>query len=260
MADSEGSREQFLHLCEEMIAAWQSIPAPAAVPVGDGTRAALSEIGAVEIIWGWTARVIRLGEAALILDRHGFDTEVSPTIRSMVEHVIALPWVIDQRGRAYQALGRQRAYSMEVFKKAQTPGWTLTGEAAELIERAINIETDEDTKSEDINLATLHRAQRYDLLTAYQSWLVETWATHASFDSATVYSELDTAAMKGKLSRTARPSGRAVPAAVAMGQQAALSLYAQFDPRALGSRPAAWLEGMEAAKEQFMQEQRSAVH
>ena len=41
MADSKGSREQFLHLCEEMIAAWHSIPAPAAVPVGDGTRAAL---------------------------------------------------------------------------------------------------------------------------------------------------------------------------------------------------------------------------
>ena len=36
---------------------------------------------------------------------------------------------------------------MEMFKKAQTPGWTLTGEAAELIEKAINIETDEDTKS-----------------------------------------------------------------------------------------------------------------
>jgi len=32
---------------------------------------------------------------------------------------------------------------METFKKAQKPGWTLTGEAAELIEKAVNIENND---------------------------------------------------------------------------------------------------------------------
>lgn len=140
-----------------MIATWKTAPAPAPVPIGDGSRAALSEIGAVEVMWGWTARVVRMAEAALLLERHGFDSEVSPIIRSMVEHAIALPWVLDHRGRAYQALARQRAHSMEIFKKVQTPGWPLTDEAAELLEKAITIETDEDTRSEDLNLATSHR-------------------------------------------------------------------------------------------------------
>jgi hypothetical protein len=35
------------------------------------------------------------------------------------------------------------------FQEGADAGWTLTGEAAELIEKAINIETDEDTDSKD---------------------------------------------------------------------------------------------------------------
>jgi hypothetical protein len=249
------THDEFVALCEDMLTAWQTVPPPSSVPIGDATRATLSEnLGAVEIIWGWTARVARLAEAALLLERYGFDTEIAPTIRSMVEHVIALPWVIDKRGAAYQALARQRSHSVEMFKKAQTARWTLSGEAAELLEKAINIETDDDTRSEDVNLATRHRAKAYGLDVAYQVWLLETWATHASFESATVYSEFDVAARTGKLSHYARPSGRMTAGAVAQALQAALTYYADFDENALAGRPAEWLSRMAEIMDQFKRE------
>lgn len=254
------ARDEFISLCEDMLTAWRNAPSPPAAQIGDGSRAALSEnLGAVEIIWGWTARVVRLAEAALLLDRNGFDSEIAPTIRSMVEHVIGLPWVIDQRGKAYQALARQRAYTMELFKKAQTPEWTLSGEAADLLEKAINVETDEDTKSEDANLATFHRAKRYDLGVAYQVWLLETWATHASFESGTVYSEFDVAGRTGRLSRNARSSGRVTPGAVAQALQAALAFYAEFDPNAFQGSPAEWLTRMIHIMEKFERERQAAT-
>ena len=92
---------RFRGLTREMISAWQAcLPSPK-VHIPDETRSAVSDAGAVAVIWGWTSRVARTAEAAILLHREGFNVEVAPLVRSMLEHAIALHWVVDKRGRAY---------------------------------------------------------------------------------------------------------------------------------------------------------------
>ena len=86
---------RFIDLIEDMTAAWREAPNPQQVVMPEMTRASLSDAGAIAVIWGWTARVMRMAESALLLHRAGFDTELAPLVRSMLEHAIALPWVAD---------------------------------------------------------------------------------------------------------------------------------------------------------------------
>lgn len=155
---------RFIEITEDMIAAWHRAPAPESVALPDTTRASLSDAGAIAVLWGWTARVVRTAESALLLHRSGFDAELAPLLRSMLEHAIALPWVADKRGKAYQTLARERADGWSRFKAAQSKEWTLEGKAAALLESAATVETDEDTLPENTRLKTLHRAQAYHVV------------------------------------------------------------------------------------------------
>jgi hypothetical protein len=121
---------QFIALAEEMIAAWDVVPQPARVGLRDYSRASLSEVGAVAVAWGWTTRVVRTAQAALLLHRDGFDSELTPLLRSMLEHSIAIQWVVDRKSPAYQTLAREKADGWATFAKAQETGWTLEGAAA----------------------------------------------------------------------------------------------------------------------------------
>ena len=82
----------------------------------------MAEIGAVAVIHGWIARLIRTGEAALILDERGYGEEASPLVRSMHEHAIGPWWLVDQRGDAFQALSRSRSNEMRKLREAQAQG------------------------------------------------------------------------------------------------------------------------------------------
>jgi hypothetical protein len=208
------------------------------------------------VTWGWTARVLRMAEATLLLHREGFDTELAPLLRSMQEHAIALPWVADRRGRAYQALARQRAEGWSRFKAAQTDSWTLEGEAAVLLESAMAVQTDEDTDSEKTLLKTLHRAQTYGLEPLYQAWLLETWSTHATLMSAEPYFDVDPETLRGTLNRTGsfEPPGYRVIGSVAMAVHTALTNYEKIHEGAFRGRLHEW----EITFEQIMSDARGS--
>jgi hypothetical protein len=224
-----------------MIAAWREVPTPPSVTLPDVTRASLSDAGAIAVIWGWTARVARTAEAALILHREGFDIGASPLLRSMLEHAIALSWVADKRGRAYQALARERADGWAQFKAAQSESWTLEGEAAALLGKAITVETDEDTLSQDYLLKTFHRAQTYSLGSLYQGWLIETWSTHATMLSAEPFFEVEPGTHKGKLFRVgSEPDNLQVAGTIALAVHTSLATYEQIDEAAFPGRLREW--------------------
>ena len=233
---------RFIDLIEDMTAAWREAPNPQPVVMPDMTRASLSDAGAIAVIWGWTARVMRMAESALLLHREGFDTELAPLVRSMLEHAIALPWVADKRGRAYQTLARERADGWSRFKAAQTDAWTLEGEAAALLESAIHVETDEDTHSENTLLRTLHRAQTYNLEPLYQAWLLETWSTHATMTSAEPYFDVDPETLRGTLNRTGSgaPAGYQISGGIAIAVHTSLASYEKVDAAAYPRRLNEW--------------------
>jgi hypothetical protein len=229
--EENATDDLFRNLTRAMISAWQACPPRPKVHIPEETRAAVSDAGAVAVIWGWTARVVRMAEAALLLHGEGFNVEVAPLVRSMLEHAIALHWVVDKRGRAYQTLAREKADGWARFHAAQERGWTLEGEAAELLKQAVQIETDEDTFSENYLLKTLHRAQAYDLGALYQAWLVETWSTHATLHSAEAYFDVDPETRQGRLYRAVQspPHDHYVPGGVTIAVFTTLTCYAMID-------------------------------
>jgi hypothetical protein len=228
--------QQFAVLCEEMIRAWRAVPAPPPIPIPEPTRAVWSDVGAAAVVWGWTARVARTAEAALRLHREGFDVESAPLLRSMLEHAMAIFWLADKRGAAYQALARERANAWTKFHDAQTNGWALQGEAAELLREAMVVETDGDTLSEDRLLATAHRAAEYGFGQIFQGWLIETWSTHATMMSAEPYFDH----VEGKLFHVAPGQHRKVAQTIALALHVAFTGYEQLTKNAFGGQLAAW--------------------
>jgi hypothetical protein len=233
---------RLIELTEDMIATWRAAPSPPPVDLPDISRASLSDAGAAAVVWGWTARVMRMAECALLLHRSGFDLELAPILRSILEHAIALPWVADKRGRAYQTLARERAGGWSRFEKAQSQVWTLEGEAAALLKSASNVETDADTYSENTLLNTLHRAQAYDLGPLYQAWLLETWSTHATLMSAEPFFEVDGSTYKGTLFRNGRPEppGYRISGGIVIAVHTSLVNYEKLHPEAFPGRLKEW--------------------
>lgn len=217
--------EAFEELLDKMRAAWRGAPAPERMRLPEVTPGALADVDAVAVIHGWMARVARLGEAALVLVKTGYDVETSALVRSMIEHAIALWWMEDQRGVALQALVRQRGAEYERLKHAQAEGWELDEEGREVLERAINIETDEETRNVDYLLATAHQASHYRLVGLYQGWLVETWSTHPSIASAKPYFIYDAHGGNIQLAWQPRDQGRRTLATVTVATLTALRAY-----------------------------------
>jgi hypothetical protein len=178
----------FRALFDDMAVAWRAAPAPEGVAVTDLTRAALAEISAVAVTYGWMARVVRTGEAALLLADDGYATEAAPLVRTMIEHAIGLWWLVEERGTAFQVLVRARSRTMQRFQEAQETGWTLEGpESQQLLQDAIDLETDQATVTRDFMQHVKNQAVAYGLGSLYQAWLIETGYSHASLSSAQPY-------------------------------------------------------------------------
>lgn len=237
---------KFAALAQEMIAAWATAPAPAGIRLPDTSRASLSEVGALTVVWGWTTRVVRTAEAVLLLHDAKLDVEGAPLVRSMLEHAIAIWWIADKRGVGYQALVRARARSMELLDRAQATGWQLADEAQQLLQAGISIETDDDTKAGDYLLNAQPRAVEYGLGSFHQAWLIETWTSHASLMSAQAYFTYDDAAQTTtRLRHHAEETGRSTLAAVCSTLHAAFTGYEQAVPNAFEGQLADWQAGFE---------------
>lgn len=176
-------------LFEQMVARFRQAPSPAPIWLEEVSVGDLAAAEAVAVMYGWTNRVMRTGQAALQLDAIGFATEVSPLLRSMVEHVIALHWVREEPGDAFQALVRQRQQQLTAYEQTEVTGWELTDDIRVRIAELLGIGTEESSKYMDHLLHTFQRVQRYGLGALYRAWLVETWTAHASLASATTYYE-----------------------------------------------------------------------
>jgi len=160
----------FRALFQEMATVWRDAPAPEGVHLVEHTRAALADVEATAVVYGWMMRVIRNGEAALQLVDAGYGPEASPLIRSMIEHAIGLWWIVDQPGAAFQALTRARSETMRRLHAAQATGWVIgDDESQRLLQEAINIVTDEDTRAVDRLLHIAHQAAQYNLGRLYQA-------------------------------------------------------------------------------------------
>ncbi|GEM_PF-6572825 len=232
----------YVVLFEDMRSVWHGLPAPQGMHLPEISRASMSEVEAIAMMYGWMCRTIRTGEAALKLSALGYTVELSPLRRSMIEHAIGLWWVADQRGNAFQVLIRRRSRSMEILQAAQENGWPIEGEEAQsLLQNAIDIETDEETRTYDSFGHVAHQAVAYGLGTLYQAWLLETSTSHASIASAHPYYSYEETTNTVQLHLVPLETGAEVEASVVIAVILALTAYNQIlDGTPLNDRIPDW--------------------
>lgn len=187
MPDGAECREMFAEMVERLGEA----PVPSPLPDPEASVAHLAAEEAIAVMYGWTNRVLRTGQAVLRMDAGGFAAEASPLLRSMFEHVMALHWIKEQPSNAFQSLWRAWQKEASKFQQADAADWELTDEIVALIDDLLTIETDAASKRADNLLSTRHRAEKYGLGILYRSWLIETWTSHATYLSAKAYYEVE---------------------------------------------------------------------
>lgn len=191
---------------------------------------------------------------------NGYVAEAAPTIRSMIEHAIALWWVVDQRGDAFQVLVRVRARAAATLQKAQAIGSNIAGEDAQrLLQEVIDEETDSETVTFDYLKATAAQAEKYGLGALYQAWLLETGQSHARIDSARPY-YVHRAGTTIDLLRVPVDTGSEPEAAVTNVIYTALLAYNRLlDGAPLNERLEAWAGEFSALSERLRQEIQSQL-
>lgn len=133
---------------------------------------------------GFYCRVARTAQAALWLADDGFGSEGAPLRRAMVEHVLALAWVIDQGEAALAALTRAHQARMRSIRDLADGTWAaLKDEDFEsLLDREVP------SKGQDHLVTFGQLAKTYDvskdLLIA---WLSDTGESHPSYLTARAY-------------------------------------------------------------------------
>jgi hypothetical protein len=138
---------------------------------------------AYAVAHGFYCRAARTAQAALSLVDTGFGSEAAPLRRALLEHVLALAWVIDEGPAAVAALTRAHQGRMAGIKKLMDGRWSFTDEDFEML-----LSADVPSQGQDHLVAFRHLVDRYDvsddLLIA---WLSDTGESHPSFLTARAY-------------------------------------------------------------------------
>jgi len=141
------------------------------------------------IAHGWMRRCVRGSLALIELERAGYGGETPPLCRSVIEHAVALKWLVADGAeilgplKTDHASGAQRLVS--AWEKSTKSKWDEEDFARLLAS------LEHDDHSRDFLQQFAHRVAHFgtpDDLTAYQA---ETLRSHATYQSATDYWDLE---------------------------------------------------------------------
>lgn len=232
----------FRRLFFDIKSAWLDGPSSESVKFVGGSRDDFNEWSVKPIAWGWTARAIRSGEAAVRLADAGLSEETSPLLRSAIEHAMFLWWLQADRGKVIEVFKRTQKNSLSRLIAAQPVGWAIEPPTLEVIREMMDDAT-EQHKDLDVFAKVGHLAGRYtdDLGNLFQAWLYDTQTAHATLQSANSYyqtirigesSELEVRLLKVPETIDAAAAKAAVAALVALtAYSKACGLEAYYGPR-----------------------------
>lgn len=113
----------------------------------------------------------------------GFSTEAAPLLRSLLEHALAIAWLVDSPPEAALSLLRAQRQAFERLRQAMSSGnWTVT---AEDFERALGDPLP--TSSQDHMLHTINRLRRYGSKSLEVGWLFDSQYSHPTLFTAGSY-------------------------------------------------------------------------
>jgi hypothetical protein len=138
---------------------------------------------------GWLKRVTRGASSILILDAAGHAGEIPPLGRSVLEHVVALRWLVAQGEDIVAPLRTTHYRETERFLEALRK--TARGALDEDVFAAVFASTEHDDHGRDHFQQFAHRAAHHGSesdLTTYRALVME---SHATYQSTIVYWDSD---------------------------------------------------------------------
>lgn len=137
---------------------------------------------AAPVAHGWYTAVRRWARAALVLEDAGFGHEAAPLRRSMIEHALAIHWLVAAPVDALTALARSSQLIAQKMQAAMDDQWTVPAEVFDAI-RSVEFAP----SAEDRNLHFTSLAKRFSQDNLYVAWLHESQYCHPSLVSAQAY-------------------------------------------------------------------------
>ncbi|WP_112248103.1 DUF5677 domain-containing protein [Kribbella monticola] len=131
---------------------------------------------------GWYVRIRQTCRALLLLHSNDFGDEASPLRRSIIEHAVALYWLVDAKETALDALSRQHQGRTKLTADNLGEGWSITREDLSRI-----LDAEIDPSPQETYLKFTHQCQKYGFSEIMVAWLTETATCHPSLLSAESY-------------------------------------------------------------------------
>ena len=143
----------------------------------------------LNVAHGWIRRIVRTNRAILLLQANGFNGEVAPLARSVVEHSVALRWLIADGEDIMAPLRTNHYTGTSRFFEAWRSSTTVEPDEEQIAEELRALENDDHRRDHLQQFA--HRVKLYGTpsdLTVYQA---ELNVAHATYQSAAVYCSFD---------------------------------------------------------------------
>lgn len=138
------------------------------------------------IAHGWFMVCQGGAEALIVLDANGFSVQAFPICRTIIEHIVALQWVVEEGDKIHTTLASGHEYqAQKQLEAAMAAGWAIDdAQAKEAIASAQAARTN---NSNDFLLAFEPRLAKYGddhLRVEYNTTVAH---AHATFESAAPY-------------------------------------------------------------------------
>lgn len=139
----------------------------------------------VDIAQGWYTHVENGCRAVLLLEDEGLALEAAPIRRSVIEHTVALKWLVHDGEKIIPTLQRSAKYGWDKLGKANTEaGWQPLDPAG--MKALEDIASRADPRTDFLSQFTA-RADRLKLTHDKVTYLHETAYSHPSIESANLY-------------------------------------------------------------------------
>jgi hypothetical protein len=176
---------------------------------------------------GWYLRCHRGIEAVLLLDLAGQAEEASPIRRSVIEHGVALRWLAVEGDRILDTIARGHARNTKKRGDAvAAANWTSV-DPAQFKDVIANIDPESWNAENDYLLHFTERVTKYADEHTIPGYLAEVARTHAGYESAASYVDLDS----GSFLMQPRDPIWQVPFATTQLLEALLAVREVFDPQ-----------------------------
>lgn len=141
---------------------------------------------ASEIAYSWFKHMLRTSEAVMTLADAGFDSEIAPLRRSLMEHCTAMFWLTRSPEKAVDSLFKAYQQTLRKIETATAGKWDID---YDLLRAMVEAEMPSNDENNLLSFKALTDAEEAEA--TYAAWLQETAFSHAGWSTGRLYVKHD---------------------------------------------------------------------